>query len=234
MLEQRALEPSLRASDELSSVHRYFTGGGLIETRPGVRRPGRAAALCHRGGNAQRTQGLYQPPIDQPVRHPQTRSCRAGKNDCIRELPVVQHGPSTRRPAYELDSGFVTRSRIVTVAGRLVTTKRDGGATPPVNAKHPLAGTRTGRERMIHGHVLGTGRGRVDQNPPRERLGIELAPPRCAVVVVEPPLVRQRDARRDRQNSYDPVPGSRTSTRARSPTRERKTSTSCSMNGHVS
>ena len=233
VLEQRPLEPGLRASDELSSRNRDLTGGRLIETRPGIRRQGHVAALRHRGGNAQGTHGLHQTPIDQPVRHPQSRSYRAWKNGGVRELPVVQHGASTRWPAHEFDSGAVTCSRIVAVAGGLVPAKRDGRATPPVNAKHRLTATRTGRECMIHGHILGTGRGRVHQNPPCERLGIERTPPSGADVLIESQRVWQREARGDRQSSYDPVPGSRISTRARLPTSARKASTSCSMYGQV-
>ena len=49
MLEQRPLEPSLRTSDELSSRHRDFAGGRLIETRPRIRTSGWPLACGHLG-----------------------------------------------------------------------------------------------------------------------------------------------------------------------------------------
>ena len=49
MLEQRPLEPSLRTSDELSSRHRDFAGGRLIETRPRIRTRGWPLACGYLG-----------------------------------------------------------------------------------------------------------------------------------------------------------------------------------------
>jgi len=229
MLENHPLQPNLRASDQLSSRHRDFARGRLIKTGPGVQTCRQASVLRHHRGNAQGTQGLHQPSIDQPVRGPEAPPPRERKDDGIRKLPIVQHSPSTRRPAYELNASIVTSRRIVADASRLVAAKGDGGTTPPVDAKHRLARTQTSRERVIHRHVLRTGSGRVDENPPLERLGIERTPPWGATGLVGPRRAWRREARDNRQSSYDPFPGSTISTRARSPTREAKASTSCSI-----
>ena len=173
MLEQRPLEPSLRTSDELSSRHRDFAGGRLIETRPRIRTGGWPPACGHLGRNSQGREGCYQPPVDQPVRSLETPRRRARKNGRVCELAVVQHGPSAGRPTYELDAGTATQSRTVAAVSRFIAAKRDGGATPPVDAEHRLARAQAGCKGVVHGHVRRTRRRRVDKNPPPECLSIE-------------------------------------------------------------
>jgi hypothetical protein len=166
MLEDGSIEPRLRTSDELAPRYGDFTGGRLVKARTSVQSAESGSIVNHRGRDSQGAQSHHQSSIDQPIRSFETTPFRERNNDAVRELSVVQHGSSTRRPAHETDACAVTYGRIITPTGGLVAAKRHSGATPPVNTEHAFAWARTLGECVIHGHVLGTGGGRIDENPP--------------------------------------------------------------------
>src|SRR5207249_2551560 len=66
------------------------------------------------------------------------RACRGG-GDAVGNFAPVENGASARGPAHDVEVALGDAREIVAAPRRLMTSERDRGPAPRVDAQHPLA-----------------------------------------------------------------------------------------------
>src|SRR5690606_11757640 len=141
VLEERAPLAALRAARELAAARDDFTGRRRLEAGVECVTHGTARAQPGRllGGYAQLAQPLDERAIDTRVGGTRAAERCERREHAVGQLAIVEHGETARRSTNDINAGGRGARRVVDAARALVSSERQTGRRPGVEADDRLA-----------------------------------------------------------------------------------------------